>query len=72
MPVEHVEESVAIRVEHQLARLPCHVGVDEDRGLCRIPVPEIVRRELVVPLQLAALCDRARGSQSEYRLSPLR
>ena len=38
-------------MQHQLAPLTLPVGVDEHRRLRRVPIPEIVRRELVVPLQ---------------------
>ena len=51
--IEDVEEAVAVGVQHQLARLALPVRVDQHRRLRRVPVPQIVRRELVVPLQLA-------------------
>ena len=54
-PIEHVEEAVAIAVEQQLARLAAERGVDEHRRLGRVPVVQVVRRELEVPLQLAGV-----------------
>ena len=52
--IEDVEEPVAVGLHDQLAALAFPAGVDHHRRLCRVPVPEIVRGELVVPLQLAA------------------
>src|SRR5262249_59049699 len=49
--IEHVEEAVAIRLQQELARPPLPLHVDEDGLLLRIPVPEIVRSELEVPLE---------------------
>ena len=51
--IEHVEEAVAIRLQQQLARLALEHRVDEHRRLLRVPVPQIVRRELIVPAQLS-------------------
>ena len=40
-------------MQKQLSRLSAIRGVDEDIGLIRIPIANIVRRELVVPLQFS-------------------
>ena len=53
--VEHVEESVAVRMEQQLALAALPWSVDHDRGFGGVPVPEIVGSELVVPLELSGL-----------------
>ena len=53
--IEHVEESVAIGLDHQLARLTLPVGVDQHRRFRGVPIPKIVRRELVIPLELSGL-----------------
>ena len=53
--IEHVEEAVAVGLHQQLARLPLPVDVDERRRFLRVVVPDIVRRELEVPLQLSRL-----------------
>ena len=51
--IEHVEEAVAVGLHEQLARLTLPVRIDQRRRLLRVVVPDIVRRELEVPLQLA-------------------
>ena len=55
LAVEHVEERVAVREEHQLALLAAERRVGQHRDLRRIPVVDVVRRELEVPLQLAGV-----------------
>ena len=40
-------------MQEELSLLPAIRGVDEDIGLIRIPIPNIVRCELVVPLQFS-------------------
>ena len=47
--------SVAIGVHQQLALLSVPDSIDEHHVLNRIPVVSVVRRELVVPLQPAAV-----------------
>ena len=47
--IEHIEETVAIRLQQQLSRLTLEHRVDEYRGLLRIPVPQVMRSELIVP-----------------------
>ena len=61
--IEHVEETVAVRVQQKLAGLPVPVRIDEHGRLLRIPVPEVVRRELEVPLEPSS-----RGLQREDRV----
>ena len=61
--IEHVEETVAVRVQEQLAGLPVPVRIDEHGRLLRIPVPEVVRRVLEVPLEPSS-----RGIQREDRV----
>ena len=53
--IEHVEEAVAIGLDQQLAWLPLPGGVDQHRRLLRIPVVDVVRRELEIPAQLPGL-----------------
>ena len=55
VPVEHVKEAVAIGLEQQLARPATIVGVHQDHWFGRIPVVQIMRRELVIPFQFAGL-----------------
>jgi len=52
--VEHIEEAVAVGVEQEPARLALPVDIHEHGRLLRVPVPEVVRGVLVVPLQPAA------------------
>ena len=54
-PVEHVEEAVAIGVQQQFGRLALVDGVDQDVGFGGIAILQIVRRELIVPLEIAGL-----------------
>ena len=49
--VEHVEESISISLDQQSARLAMKSSVDEHWRLVRVPVVEIMGRELIVPLQ---------------------
>ena len=51
--IEDVEKTVPVRMQKQLSLLSAIRGVDEDIGLGRIPIANIVRRELVVPLQFS-------------------
>src|SRR5258708_21323496 len=53
--IEHVEEPVAVRVQHQRARLALPLRIHEHRRLGGVPVPEAVRSELVVPHALPRL-----------------
>ena len=53
--IEHVENAVAIAVKQQLARLAFPHLVGQHHRLHGVPVVGIVRRELVIPLQLAGL-----------------
>ena len=54
-PIEHVEKSVAIGPEHGLSRLSPPRDIGQHGNLHGIPVELVVRRELVVPLQLAGV-----------------
>src|SRR5581483_1345592 len=51
--VEDVEEAVAIALQEELAGLAAEVGVDKDGRFGGIPIVEVVRGELVIPLELA-------------------
>src|SRR5262249_55052355 len=51
--IEHVEESVAVRPQHDLSRASLPLHIDEDRDLSRIVVELIMRRKLVMPFQLS-------------------
>ena len=53
--IEHVEEAVAIGLQQQFARRSLERGINQQQRLLRIPVPQIVRRELKVPAKLARL-----------------
>ena len=54
-PIEHVEKAVAVGLHQELARLTLPDGVHERRRLLRVVVPDVVRRELEMPLQRAGL-----------------
>src|SRR5262249_55505303 len=51
--IEDVEEPIAIGLQQQLASLPLPLRIDEYGGLLRIPIVDIVRCELKIPLELA-------------------
>ncbi len=53
--IEHVHHAVAVGPQHDLARLALPLDVGEHRHLRRVVVQLVVRRELVVPLQLAGV-----------------
>ena len=53
--VEHVHHAVAVRPQHHLARTALPLDVGEHRHLRGVVVQLVVRRELVVPLQLAGV-----------------
>ena len=53
--IERVVEAVAIGEHHDLAGLAANRQVREDRHFGRIPVVHVVRRELVMPFQLAGV-----------------
>ena len=54
-PVEDVEEAVAIGMEQKFGRLAVVSGVDQDVGFGGVAIVQVVRRELVVPLEVAGL-----------------
>ena len=51
--VEHIEEAVAIGVEQQFGGLAFVNGVDQDIGLGGVAILQVVRRELIVPFEIA-------------------
>ena len=53
--IQHVHDPVAVRPEHHLARRAAPVDVGEHGHLRRVVVELVVRRELVIPLQLAGI-----------------
>ena len=53
--IEHVEEAVAVGLQQQFARRALERRVYQQQRLLRIPVPQIMRRELKVPAKLARL-----------------
>ena len=59
--IEHIEESVAIRLDQQFAVLPAIAAIHDHRRLSGIPVIEIVRSELVMPFQFS--CGGIKGEQ---------
>src|SRR5207253_3565854 len=58
--VEHVEHSIAVRLQKELAVLATPHSIDEHDVFGRIPVVAVVGRELVMPFPLAGIgieCD---------------
>ena len=53
--IVHVEEAVAVRHHHDLARPAADREIGEHRHLVRVPVVRVVRRVLEVPLQRAGV-----------------
>ena len=53
--IENIKEAVAVSVQNQFAGLALPVRVCQNRRFRSVPVPEIVRGELVIPLELAGL-----------------
>src|SRR6185436_11491455 len=53
--VEHIEKTIAIGLQQKLARLALPLGIDEHGRLLRVPVVNIVRRELEIPPELSCL-----------------
>ena len=71
-PVEDIEEAVAIAVEQELARPAAKLDVDEHRRLGRVPVVQVVRRELEMPLQFARVrVEREDGIRVQVVALPL-
>src|SRR5690349_11778054 len=62
LPIEHIEETAAVRPVHQLAGLAAPVVVDQDGHLHRIPIVDVVRDELEIPFQLAGVCIERDGA----------
>src|SRR5438067_191843 len=53
--VEHVEHSIAVRLQKELAVLATPHSIDEHDVFGRIPVVAVVGRELVMPFPLAGI-----------------
>ena len=64
-PIEDIEEPVAVRLQQDLPLLSAIARIDGHDRLHRVPVVEIVRRELVVPSPHAGL-----GVESDDRVRP--
>src|SRR5215471_7226868 len=60
-PVQQIVECIAIRYRDQLAGSAAKHGVDQHRYMVRIPVMDVVWRELEMPLELAGI--RVEGEQ---------
>ena len=54
-PIDQIEEPVAIRPGEYLPGLPEKFGIDQHRVLRRVPVMDVVWRELVIPLELSGV-----------------
>src|SRR2546422_9418598 len=53
--VEHIEEPVPIRMEHELPLLPSIARIDQNTRLGGVIRVNVVRSELVIPFQLAGV-----------------
>jgi len=53
--IEDVEETVAVGLEEELARLALEYFIDQHKWLGGVPIPEVVGGELEVPFDLAGL-----------------
>ena len=53
--IEHVHQAIAVGPQHHLARLALPGDVGQHRHLRRVVVQLVMRRELVVPFQLACI-----------------
>ena len=53
--IEHVEEAVAVRPQHRFARPALPPDIGQDGNLRGVLIELVVRRELVMPLQLAGV-----------------
>ena len=53
--IEDVEEAVAIGVKEKFARLAVEIGVQEDGDFGGVPIVEIERSELEIPLEFAGV-----------------
>src|SRR5579871_438114 len=51
-PIQNVEQAIAIGPHHHLARLALILDISQNRNLRRVIIHGVVRRELVIPLQL--------------------
>ena len=54
-PIERVVETVAIREHDDLARLAGNRQIGEHGHFGRVPVVQVVRRELIVPFELSGV-----------------
>src|SRR4029079_10786998 len=53
--VEHIEHAIAVRPHHYFAGAAVQFDVGENGNLGRIPIEFVVRRELVMPFELAGV-----------------
>ena len=53
--IEYVEETVAVGLKQEFSGLALPVRVDQRRRFLRVPVPDVVGRELEMPFQFARL-----------------
>ena len=53
--VQQIIEPIAVGPGHHLALLSAKLAVEQDRDLGRVPVVGVVRRELIVPLELSGI-----------------
>ena len=67
--IEDIEETVAVGPIHELAGAATPLGVNEDRDLDSVPVMNVMRRKLKVPLYLP-VSGLSATTDEEYRLSP--
>src|SRR5262249_15058019 len=62
--IEDVEEPIAIGLQQRFAGLPLPLRIYKYRGFLRIPIVDIVRRELEIPLEFAGF-----GFERENRVA---
>src|SRR5579871_2461556 len=55
LAIEHIKEAVAIGPQQQLARPAAKVGIDQDRHLRRVPIVQVMGRELEVPFEFSGI-----------------
>ena len=54
-PVENVVETIPVRPQHHLSQAAFDFQVGQDRSDGGVPIVDVMRNELVVPLQLTAI-----------------
>src|SRR5438128_6125193 len=65
-PVQDVEEPVPVRMQQEFSSFAPIPRVDQDWGLSRVPIANVVGSELIMPLQLSGVgvqCQDAIGKQ---------